>query len=1113
MIQRLTIAAVLAYALFSVPGTAQTGPMLLQGTQKVVVTANGCTSTATLTAQYFSAYPGIINKWSDVVDQGWSSGRLNGTIAYSIPCKNLSSNALAIGGDWSYNEQAGFTISWFFPTDGSNLPVQFTFSPGGGFPPTFPYIPVKASANDVTGSYTDSTFNITLNLTTQSGPGTTGPAITNLSPPSATAGGPSFTLTVDGGNFSSGAVVRWNGKALPTTFVNSTRLTASVSAALIANAGTASINVLSGGQVTAAVSFSINTASGGSFRFSNQVVTSQAPSGSGCTRPPASTSFLTTDGTVYLYFEATVSNSDSLTSDWLAPDGSVVQGTQWNGASGNYCFGTIGLPIANLPAGLLGAWKARVYNRGNVAFSVSFKVSAPVSPVSFANQVVTSQAPSGSGCTRPPASTSFLTTDGTVYLYFEATVTNSDSLSNDWVAPDGSVVQGRTWNPTSGNHCFFGSALAISNLSANRLGSWQARVLDHGNLLFSIPFSVGAPPSSVPFGNQVVTAQAPNACVAPPARTSFYTTAGPIYLYFEASVTDSDSLSNDWVAPDGSVLQSGTWNAASGDYCFYTTGLPLANLPASRLGAWQARVFDRGTLLFSITFTVSAPTPGTGTASPGDIVTINGTFRTDATTTWVNFGLPDGKQMHVIPVSVTPTAVTVVVPPYLDPKQGTITSGSYSVTVIQTPAGSSSSATQNITVTDLPQVGSPPGTITLDFLNQLSALIGQTSQTWSRIGHLSNGLVGTDRLQLAALQNLINTRRDQIQAMLNGQLSRINVTQLSGRQVYLDLNSLATMDRVLYAQVSPRQSAADAAAEFHRWFGNLITKTMPADIRAEGDKLRSRVSGIIALATVGAVVIGALPLETAVVTGSVLGAVAWSAISMATTAEIFALEGGGSAIVDERPADVNTFKSTIGAMFDATWDAAQDSFLSAWAEASGASLEYQVAIDVNAIDGEMHLSDPNSVASQTVQTAPNLSNTGTGAADLSGVWNGSYSITDKRCGTSSGQMTLTLVRAHSWSDFYNAAAVVKGLNLYDFNCNIVGTSDGVMDMTTGAFNIDLSGHLSAGYLDLGFSNGSVRSYWFDAELVGSPDGRPTLKGTLGGAGTYSDGSGTFLLSR
>src|ERR1035441_3493577 len=59
------------------------------------------------------------------------------------------------------------------------------------------------------------------------------PAITSLSPASVPAGGPAFTLTVNGSNFLSGATVAWNGAALPTTSAGATQLTATVSATLI----------------------------------------------------------------------------------------------------------------------------------------------------------------------------------------------------------------------------------------------------------------------------------------------------------------------------------------------------------------------------------------------------------------------------------------------------------------------------------------------------------------------------------------------------------------------------------------------------------------------------------------------------------------------------------------------------------------------------------------------------------------------------------------------------------------------------------------------------------------------------------------------------------------
>lgn len=67
--------------------------------------------------------------------------------------------------------------------------------------------------------------------------------ITSLSPPSAAAGGPAFTLTVDGSGFYDTSRVLWGGIQLPTTFVSSTRLSAAVAAARIAQPGTVNVSV------------------------------------------------------------------------------------------------------------------------------------------------------------------------------------------------------------------------------------------------------------------------------------------------------------------------------------------------------------------------------------------------------------------------------------------------------------------------------------------------------------------------------------------------------------------------------------------------------------------------------------------------------------------------------------------------------------------------------------------------------------------------------------------------------------------------------------------------------------------------------------------------------
>jgi len=76
--------------------------------------------------------------------------------------------------------------------------------------------------------------------------GNTGAAISSLSPADALAGGQPFTLTVNGAGFVAQTVVQWNGKNLPNSvLINSSLMTATVPAAMIANPGNVSVNTLS----------------------------------------------------------------------------------------------------------------------------------------------------------------------------------------------------------------------------------------------------------------------------------------------------------------------------------------------------------------------------------------------------------------------------------------------------------------------------------------------------------------------------------------------------------------------------------------------------------------------------------------------------------------------------------------------------------------------------------------------------------------------------------------------------------------------------------------------------------------------------------------------------
>ena len=108
------------------------------------------------------------------------------------------------------------------------------------------------------------------------------PAISSLSPPSATAGAATFALTVNGTGFVSSDAVTWSTTkqtSLVTTYVNPTTLSAQVPASLLATAATVQITVGSpSGVQSNASTFTITPAAAGPSITS--VSPSSAPAGS-----------------------------------------------------------------------------------------------------------------------------------------------------------------------------------------------------------------------------------------------------------------------------------------------------------------------------------------------------------------------------------------------------------------------------------------------------------------------------------------------------------------------------------------------------------------------------------------------------------------------------------------------------------------------------------------------------------------------------------------------------------------------------------------------------------------------------------------------------------------
>ncbi len=89
--------------------------------------------------------------------------------------------------------------------------------------------------------------------------GSTPPTVTQLTPNSATAGGPAFTLTIAGTHFTSGSLVYWGTTPLTgnSVYGSPSQVTANISSAMIANSGTVAVYVHSAGGNSNSMMFTI----------------------------------------------------------------------------------------------------------------------------------------------------------------------------------------------------------------------------------------------------------------------------------------------------------------------------------------------------------------------------------------------------------------------------------------------------------------------------------------------------------------------------------------------------------------------------------------------------------------------------------------------------------------------------------------------------------------------------------------------------------------------------------------------------------------------------------------------------------------------------------------
>jgi hypothetical protein len=211
----------------------------------------------------------------------WASVTPAAAVAPTTQASDITfSNATSTGTTVSWTNGNGNgriikanTVNTFTnPTDGTVPTANATYGSGeqvvyAGTGSTVDVTGLVAGQTYFFRAYEYNTTGVPFNTTTATGnPNSTTinyptPTLASISPASVFASGSTFTLTATGTNFYSSSVINWNGSAKTTTFVNATTLTASITAADIASAGTATVTITNpapGGGTSSGQTFTIN---------------------------------------------------------------------------------------------------------------------------------------------------------------------------------------------------------------------------------------------------------------------------------------------------------------------------------------------------------------------------------------------------------------------------------------------------------------------------------------------------------------------------------------------------------------------------------------------------------------------------------------------------------------------------------------------------------------------------------------------------------------------------------------------------------------------------------------------------------------------------------------
>ena len=269
-------------------------------------------------------------------------------------------------------------------------------------------------------------------------------------------------------------------------------------------------------------------------------------------------------------------------------------------------------------------------------------------------------------------------------------------------------------------------------------------------------------------------------------------------------------------------------------------------------------------------------------ANPGDRLVITGGPFDPSARTLVHFLDAAGLAIRVRAMTVTTGAVAVAVPFLVSTNPPLVHGGTVKVEVEQQTSSVTNvvASTQALQVADLPAVTLPPGTVTREYLVQVSNLLATASSRWQTLETASQGKVDPTALRadLRLMQSNVVAALGLIQGIITGQTPRVFLGRIRDREVILDLESVAWLDRMIVASLNYQSRGSWLAKSSVSSADDAEVLSRLAETFGPGDSTQSTFDLLDQLNSIGGMGVGvfavtavALGLATAPAAAAVAG--------------------------------------------------------------------------------------------------------------------------------------------------------------------------------------------------------------------------------------------------